>query len=127
MRGFAALNVMLGHAIQAFDFALWSGSQVDSHGPWDISVSAWPLLLPIARTNFAVCVFLVLSAFVLAHVFSCSRISAAALAAKRAVRLGLPILAATLFSWALLAAGCDFNHVVGPLFKSHVLIDEWTQ
>jgi peptidoglycan/LPS O-acetylase OafA/YrhL len=39
----------------------------------------------------------------------------------------LPILAATLFSWGILAAGFDFNHVVGLLIKSPVLTSQWTQ
>jgi peptidoglycan/LPS O-acetylase OafA/YrhL len=116
LRGVAALNVMLSHVVVACDFALYSGLQVDSHARWDIAVSAWPLLLPVAGANFSVCVFLVLSGFVLAHAFSGGRLGAAALVAKRAVRLGLPILAATLFGWAVLAAGLTFNHEVARLW-----------
>ncbi|MEJ0045722.1 MAG: acyltransferase family protein [Rhodospirillales bacterium] len=116
LRGIAALNVMLGHTVIACDFALYSGAPADSHAGWDIAVSAWPLLLPVAGTNFSVCAFLVLSGFVLAHAFSGARLGAAALAVKRAVRLGLPILVATLFSWALLAGGLTFNHEVASLW-----------
>src|SRR5580698_99847 len=116
LRGVAAVNVMLSHVVVACDFALYSGLPSDSHFSWDIAVSAWPLLLPVAGANFSVCVFLVLSGFVLAHAFSGGRLGAAALAVKRAVRLGLPILAATLFAWALLAAGLTFNHGAGLLW-----------
>jgi peptidoglycan/LPS O-acetylase OafA/YrhL len=82
---------------------------------------------PLSRYELRRVCVLVLSGFVLAHVFSHTRIGPAALAAKRAVRLGLPILAATLFSWGILAAGYDFNHVVGVLIKSSILTRQWTQ
>lgn len=121
LRGLAALNVMAGHAVIACDYALYSGARADSWGAWDITVSAWPLLLPVAGANFSVCVFLVLSGFVLAHAFIRTSLGPPALAVKRTVRLGLPILAVTLMSWALLAAGCGANHRVAPISHSRWL------
>lgn len=118
LRGVAALNVAVGHAVLAFDFALYSGKAADGHGEWDVAAASWPLLLPVAGQNFSVCVFLVLSGFVLAHAFGASSLGAAGLIAKRYVRLGLPILAATLFAWSLLRAGLVANHEAAALTRS---------
>ena len=67
LRGIAALNVALAHFLTAFDFAIYSGFPASSHWGWDLSLSAWPFVLPAAGADFSVCVFLVLSGFVLAH------------------------------------------------------------
>ena len=124
LRGLAALNVVVGHIVVASDFALYTGLAADSRSQWDVALSAWPLLLPVAGANFSVCVFLVLSGFVLAHAFHFGRLGALALAVKRALRLGVPILFATLFSWALLAAGLTYNRPVIALWRSHWLDEQ---
>lgn len=118
LRGLAALNVMLGHGVLAFDYALYTGNPGESHAGWDVPLSAFPLLLPIAGQNFSVAIFLVMSGFVLAHAFGASALGAPALAAKRFTRLALPILAATVFAWALLAAGLMFHQAAVPFTQS---------
>jgi peptidoglycan/LPS O-acetylase OafA/YrhL len=121
----AALNVVLSHIVVASDMALYDGVARESHGGWNVAVSSWPLLLPVAGANYAVCVFLVLSGFVLAYAFGEGTLGMAALVVKRALRLGVPILAATLFAWALLAGGLDFNHAVSQIWHSGWLDEQW--
>ena len=127
LRGVAALNVMISHAFVAFDFALYTGSPAHSRGAWDLALSAWPLLLPVSGANFSVCVFLVLSGFVLAHVFSRTPMGIPALTVKRAFRLGIPILAVNICSWALLAAGFMSNQTVAGLTRSEWLTWQFPQ
>jgi peptidoglycan/LPS O-acetylase OafA/YrhL len=118
LRGLAAFDVVLSRAVVAFDFAVYTGAAQESHGTWEVGLSAWPLLLPVAGANFSVCVFFVLSGFVLAHAFFGSRLGMTALAVKRTLRLGLPVLVATLLSWAALAGGLMFNHAAAVLTRS---------
>ncbi len=118
LRGLAALNVMLSHAIPAFDFALFTGHAAEAHGSWELPLSGLPFLLPVAGANFSVSVFLVLSGFVLAPVFERPGLGVAALLAKRTMRLAVPILAATLLGWALLASGAMHNHAAAALTRS---------
>ena len=118
LRGLAAVNVMLGHALLAFDFALYTGNPNESHASWDVALSAFPLLLPVPGQNFSVAIFLVMSGFVLAHAYGATALGAPALAAKRFTRLAIPILAATLFGWALLASGLVFSQDALPLTHS---------
>ena len=110
LRGLAALNVVIGHTMDAFDFTLYSGVASQAHGHWEVPLSGSLLLLPAAGQNFSVCIFLVLSGYVLAHVYRNDRLGVAGLAAKRFVRLGIPVLAATMLAWMLLATGLTFHH-----------------
>ncbi|MDE2516271.1 MAG: acyltransferase [Rhodospirillales bacterium] len=110
LRGLAALNVMLSHWIVAFFFPLYTGLAAPGASGWEIRFSALPLLWPVAGANGAVCIFLVLSGYVLAIAYDRSAQPALALLARRWVRLGLPILAAVLLSWALIRAGAMANH-----------------
>lgn len=127
LRGLAALNVVLNHAVAAFDFAIYTGQAEHAHGGWEVGLSAWPLLLPVAGANFSVCLFFVLSGLVLAHAFTATRLGMAALAMKRLLRLGLPILAVTLFAWALHAAGLIVNQAAAPLTRSPWLASQFRQ
>jgi len=127
LRGLASLNVMLSHAVVAFDFAVYTGLSDESHGQWEVALSGWPLLLPVAGANYAVCIFLVLSGFVLAHVYAGTRLLLPALAVKRWVRLALPILAAVLFSYGLAALGLGFSHAAALITKSRWLASQMMQ
>src|SRR6185437_12518770 len=127
LRGLAALNVMLSHAVVAFDFAVYNGVPAMSHWGSDLTLSAFPFLLPVAGASFSVCVFFVLSGFVLARAFSRSVLGVPAQVAKRIVRLTLPIASATLLSWALLRAGLIINHEAAALTRSGWLAAQMTQ
>lgn len=114
LRGFAAFMVMLHHTVISVDFALYSGLATDSRFVWDLPLSA----LPITTAGFgdlAVCLFFVLSGYVLALSFSRTRLGLASLVVKRYVRLGLPILAVILVAWALQASGAMSNQHVARL------------
>jgi len=75
-------------------------------------------MLPLAG-NYSVCVFFALSGYVLASSFRRTELGALALTIKRALRLGIPILAVTLFAWALAASGLIFNS------QAHEVIQSW--
>ena len=104
MRGWAALLVVFVHGIGALDFAINTGRPIDSRGSWDIWISGTPFSLS-SGGSLAVCTFFALSGFVLAHAYSRSRQSLLALASRRYVRLGLPMLVGCLLSWLLLVSG----------------------
>lgn len=118
LRGGAALVVAFHHSITAFDFALYSGNPADAHGRWELPVSNFPFFIFGPGGNTAVCLFFVLSGYVLTHSFIRSSASVPALIAKRAIRLGLPILCACIFSWALLSAHLIFNHQAATISHS---------
>lgn len=127
LRGVAAVNVMLSHALVAFDFALFNGVPAMSHGSWDVALSAWPFLLPAAGANLSVCVFFVLSGFVLAHAFAHSDLGMLAQGMKRMVRLGVPILVTAVLSWGLLRSGFMANHEAAALTRSAWLDNQMSQ
>ncbi len=117
LRGIAAFVVVLNHALIAFDFGFYNGVPSPDHNAWNARVAGWPFILPLAG-NYAVCVFFALSGFVLASSFSRSSLSAVALAAKRTLRLAIPILAVTMFAWAIVVCGLTFNADAQPITHS---------
>ena len=117
MRGVAALTVVFSHALIGFDFAFYDGVATPGHNPGNAELAGWPFLLPLTG-NYAVGVFFVLSGFVLAASFSRTRLSAVALTVKRTLRLGIPILAVSLFAWAIVASGLAFNAEAQPITQS---------
>lgn len=127
LRGLAALNVAFHHFVIAFDFALYSGKTEHSHGGWDVTLSAYPFLFIGAGANFSVCIFLALSGFVLAKSFHNSKLTIPALLLKRSVRLGIPVLAASLLGWALLKSGLIFNKEIAEITRSEWLSRHFTQ
>lgn len=126
LRGLAALIVVLVHGIIAFDFAFYTGLAKDSLVSWDIAISGAPLLIPMAG-NLSVCVFFVLSGYVLSHSFSKTQLGAVALLAKRYSRLTLPILTACLISYILLICGLMQNHGLATISKSSWLANQMQQ
>ena len=82
------------------DFGLYSGDPAQSLFGWEPRVSRLPFIL-LNSGSFAVCIFFVLSGFVLANSFSRTALSGPALAVKRYVRLTVPILCANLLAFAV--------------------------
>jgi peptidoglycan/LPS O-acetylase OafA/YrhL len=117
LRGVAAFVVVLQHVAIAYDFAFYNGAVKPGHAAWHAWLGGWPFMLIFAG-NYSVCVFFALSGYVLASSFNRTTLSAVALTAKRALRLGIPILAVTLFAWALAASGLIFNAEVQPITQS---------
>jgi peptidoglycan/LPS O-acetylase OafA/YrhL len=117
LRGLAALLVMIHHTVIAFDFALYSGRLENSRVAWDIPLSGLPFTIG-AIGDLSVCIFFLLSGYVLSRSFSRTRLGIPALVIKRYVRLGVPIFVIVLLSWALIAAGAMDNAPVARLTHS---------
>ena len=109
--------VVLHHAALGYDFGFYNGVATPGHGAWEARLGGWPFMLPLAG-NYSVCVFFALSGYVLASSFRRTGLGAVALTAKRTLRLGIPILAVTLFAWALAASGLIFNVEAQPITHS---------
>ncbi len=109
---------MLHHAAVGYDFGFFNGLATPGHGAWEARLGGWPFMLPLAG-NYSVSVFFALSGYVLASSFRRTELGAVALTVKRALRLGIPILAVTLFAWALAAGGLIFNT------EAHAVTQSW--
>lgn len=127
LRGFAAFVVMLHHTVIAADFALYSGLSADSRFAWDLPLSGLPLTTA-GFGDLAVCVFFVMSGYVLALSFNRTRLGMLALVVKRYVRLGLPILAVVLLAWTLQATGAMTNlrvaHMTGATWLASQSVNQ---
>ncbi len=117
LRGIAAVVVVLGHGMIAFDFALYTGSQAHSITSWDVWLSGAPLQIPVAG-NLAVCLFFAMSGFVLAEAFDASPMGPMASLAKRYLRLAIPAICMCLLSWLMLRAGWMANREVFTITRS---------
>jgi peptidoglycan/LPS O-acetylase OafA/YrhL len=125
MRGWAALLVVLNHGTIAIDFALYTGQPAHSQGFWDLRVSGTPFFPLAPGGSLAVCIFF--SGFVLAHAYSRSQQNWLALAVRRFVRLGIPMLAGCLLSWLLLVLGLMQNQPAGAFTRSTWLSGQFHQ
>ncbi len=121
LRGVAALVVLFTHFAGAFYPALLFNDPSRSHirGALETWVARTPASLLVAG-ELAVCVFFVLSGYVLSVGFweKPDRRVVASNFLKRYLRLEIPILASVLFSWLLLALGLSSNLPVNALTKS---------
>jgi peptidoglycan/LPS O-acetylase OafA/YrhL len=73
----------------------------------------------------AVCIFFVLSGYVLTPVFTHSRAPYGAIVGSRFLRLGLPAIAGCAFSAILFQVFGDYNQTAGPIAKSWWLSESW--
>ncbi len=107
LRGVAAINVMIMHFFVALAPAMIYGSKLPSHfGNLDLVFSSTPLGL-IGAGNFSVCIFFILSGFVLTHkYFEMKDINIIVSSAmRRYIRLFIPVFAAVMLSYLLASAG----------------------
>jgi peptidoglycan/LPS O-acetylase OafA/YrhL len=98
LRGLAALTVVVFHFFSAYVPGLLA-DQTDT--PW------WGSDTPLAilfNGDFAVCVFFVLSGFVIANSAAQGRTAFALNVVRRYFRLAAPVAASTVIGWARLAA-----------------------
>jgi peptidoglycan/LPS O-acetylase OafA/YrhL len=106
MRGIAALMVCASHFLQIFLPRVYEGTAVKSWGVGESAFETSPVNV-VLNPNFAVCLFFVLSGYVLSHGFmqdgDLMRLRKTAF--KRYPRLMLPVLASVLLAWAVLTAG----------------------
>ncbi|MCQ1536384.1 acyltransferase [Methanosarcina sp. KYL-1] len=107
LRGVAAINVMIMHFFVALAPAVIYGDKLPSHlGNLDLVFSSTPLGL-IGAGDFSVCIFFVLSGYVLTQKYFKTRdkniiISSAV---RRYIRLFVPVFAAVMLSYLLASAG----------------------
>jgi len=131
IRGVAAFIVVLAHFAAAFYPSALFGNKYPFHEHWESLFTTTPLGLLVAG-HFAVCVFFVLSGYVLSWPYfgDTSKDTVHLLAAmlKRPFRLGGLVLASVLASFFLYRSACYFNGPVSiqsysiPWFK-----DFWPQ
>jgi peptidoglycan/LPS O-acetylase OafA/YrhL len=107
LRGIAAVNVMIMHFFIVLAPAIIYGNQIPSHfGNFELIFSSTPLGL-IGAGNFSVCIFFVLSGYVLTQKYFIMRSNNVIIssALRRYIRLLIPVLAAIVLSFFLSSAG----------------------
>jgi peptidoglycan/LPS O-acetylase OafA/YrhL len=122
LRGLASVQVLLSHSMLAFFLATalaspWSGTLLGY-------LSASPLFFLFDGAS-AVCVFFVLSGYVLTPVFTHSRATNGAIIGSRFLRLALPAIAGCVFSAILFQVFGGYHEAAGAIAKSQWLADEW--
>lgn len=126
LRGIAALVVIMCHGLNTFDLALETGDPGSSHFHGDIWLSGAPFQPQIAA-HLAVCLFFVMSGFVLIGAYDSARIGIIPLLVKRYARLAIPVTCACIFSFLLLDAGLMANHQVAGITRSAWLGEQFQQ
>ena len=106
VRGIASLMVILHHAMLALHPSF---ANYQTHYLNDAHTLPFAPVALLWQGNLCVCVFFVLSGYVLAPAMLKTKSGLAALFARRLVRLGLPTLAALLFGYGLMQAGVYRN------------------
>ena len=121
LRGIAAVIVVCTHFLQAFyPYAVFGANYQQQ--TWVESLAHWPPFSLAVAGHFAVCLFFILSGFVLtnghmqSHLQPKRRLIKAML--KRPIRLGGMVAFGTVASYALLTCGFFFNDQVSALTGS---------
>lgn len=127
LRGLAALVVVIHHFAYSFLTFSTKGSGT-IHFAFEKVIYTTPLQLLVAG-NFAVCIFFILSGFVLSYAFfqSGSLPIVQRAAAKRYFRLMPPILGSVLLSWAIVTFGLNYNQGAAAVTGSEWLHNFWPQ
>ena len=121
LRGLGAFVVVLSHLVVAFYPALYTANldQIHTSTGIEIIIGKSPLNI-LYGGNFAVCIFFVLSGYVLSYYYinvgSEKRLKASAL--KRYFRLVMPIGFSIMLSYSMMKSGLYFNQIVAPITKS---------
>ncbi|HUC87081.1 MAG TPA: acyltransferase [Candidatus Saccharimonadales bacterium] len=126
LRGLAALIVVLDHFAISFFPAATDGSVHTTHGALESVVQQTPLHILVSG-NFSVCIFFVLSGFVLSAKFfrTRDRHVVVASAIKRYFRLALPVLGCVMLAFILMATHAFFNVQAGQITGSDWLASFW--
>lgn len=106
IRGAASFSVFVCHYIQVFLPHIYYKSWTAGHGLWEDEFATSPFNI-VVNGNFAVCLFFVLSGYVLSGRFLAEGDVGylRRLAAKRYLRLAVPVVGAVMLAWLILAAG----------------------
>jgi len=123
LRGIACFIVVLSHFAVSFFPALYYGLAPEAHYPKiEIFVANSPLNI-FYSGNLAVCIFFILSGYVLSYKFFVFEDKAIALSGmlKRYIRLLIPVLSAMLILYAFVVSKLLFNEAVSSYTKSELL------
>jgi len=110
LRGLAAMVVVFHHFACAFFPAIIFGPSQPAHAVFEPLVQKTPLYLLVAG-NFAVCIFFLISGYVLSYKFFATKRDETVVsgAVRRYFRLMPTVLASVLLSYVILAAGLYHN------------------
>jgi peptidoglycan/LPS O-acetylase OafA/YrhL len=108
LRGVAACMVFFGHLILAVFPGMVTFERHQLHSSAEIALGVSPLSW-LWKGSFAVCIFFVLSGYVLAGFCESTRLSVPAQILRRYLRLALPMLITSTFAWALMVFGLYRN------------------
>jgi peptidoglycan/LPS O-acetylase OafA/YrhL len=122
LRGLASVQVLLSHSLLAFFLGTAMASPLS--GTLTGYVAASPLYFMIDGAS-AVCIFFVLSGYVLTPLFSGSRAAGGALLFSRFLRLALPAIASCAFSATLFHFWGGKNIPASAIARSEWLADGW--
>ncbi len=125
LRGLAALVVVFHHFAYVFLVFATRGAGAN-HFAIEKTIYTTPLQLLVAG-NFAVCIFFILSGYVLSYAFfqtgKTSVVQKAAV--KRYFRLMPPILGSVLLAWAIIRLGLNFSDGAAAISGSSWLANFW--
>jgi peptidoglycan/LPS O-acetylase OafA/YrhL len=122
LRGLASVQVLLSHSMLAFFIGIAFASP--SSGKLMGYLAASPLFFLFDGAS-AVCIFFVLSGYVLTPVFAQSRATHGAIIGSRFLRLAIPAIAGCCFSAILFQFFGGDNLTAGPIAKSWWLAENW--
>lgn len=122
LRGLASVQVLLSHSMLAF----FTGTAMASPSSGTLIgyLAASPVYFAIDGAS-AVCIFFVLSGYVLTPIFTHSRATNSALIGSRFLRLGIPALAACGFSALLFQFFGGYNQTAGAVAGLQWLAEGW--
>lgn len=101
LRGVAALMVLMAHLMIALYPAVVTYTPSQVHTKFDMALGLSPFSV-LWQGNFAVCIFFVLSGFVLSDFCQHTKINFPAQIVRRYLRLAIPMLIVSTFAWVLL-------------------------
>jgi peptidoglycan/LPS O-acetylase OafA/YrhL len=122
LRGVASVQVLLSHSMLAFFIGTAFASP--ESGTVVGYLAASPLFFLFDGAS-AVCIFFVLSGYVLTPVFTHSRATNGAIIGSRFLRLAIPAIAGCAFSAILFQVFGGYNQTAGPVAKSWWLAEGW--
>jgi peptidoglycan/LPS O-acetylase OafA/YrhL len=118
LRGIAAATVLLCHAVGVFDFGMITGDPKYSHLWIDQFVPRLPFMFHI-MADLPVCIFFVLSGYVLCHAFRGGQNTLIGAIAKRYARLTPVILVSSIFAFGLYSAFGEIHRDAIQVTKSY--------
>ncbi len=117
LRGVAALMVMFAHLMITLYPAVITFLPSEVHTSYDVALGISPFSF-LWRGNFAVCIFFVISGYVLSEFCSKTKLSFPAQIVRRYFRLAFPMLITSMFAWALLRFNLYNNYKASSITHS---------